>query len=92
MCIDEFQASSKELEDELEKELSATEKQQAELKEKIKRLEAEKDEWKVSQTLANAAVHRLVANSGTGKAHCAAKDAQLVHIRYASKLIHSYGP
>lgn len=45
---DEFQASSKELEDELEKELSATEKQQTELKEKIKRLEAEKDEWKVS--------------------------------------------
>lgn len=44
---DEFQASSKELEDELERELSATEKQQTELKEKIKRLEAEKDEWKV---------------------------------------------
>lgn len=44
---DEFQASSKELEDELERELSATEKQQTELKEKIKRLETEKDEWKV---------------------------------------------
>jgi flagellar motility protein MotE (MotC chaperone) len=32
----------------LEKELAATEKQQAELKERIKRLEAEKDEFKVS--------------------------------------------
>lgn len=46
--VDEFQASSKELEDELEKELAATEKQQAELKERIKRLEGEKEEWKVS--------------------------------------------
>ena len=45
---DEFQASSKELEDELEKELAATEKQRAELKEKIKRLEVEKEEWRVS--------------------------------------------
>jgi hypothetical protein len=35
------------LEDELEKELLATEKQQAELKDRIKRLEAEKEEWKV---------------------------------------------
>jgi U3 small nucleolar ribonucleoprotein component len=49
--LDEFQASSKELEDELERELADTEKQQAELKEKIKRLEAEKDEWKVCQTV-----------------------------------------
>lgn len=47
MSSDEFQASSKELEDELERELAATEKQQTELKERIKRLEAEKDEWKV---------------------------------------------
>ncbi len=46
-CPDDFQASSKELEDELERELSATETQQAELKDRIKRLEAEKDDWKV---------------------------------------------
>jgi chaperonin cofactor prefoldin len=45
---DEFQASSKELEDELERELAATEKQQADLREKIKRLEGEKEDWKVS--------------------------------------------
>jgi hypothetical protein len=31
----------------LEKELQATERQQAELKEKIKKLEAEKEEWRV---------------------------------------------
>ncbi|KAK4685527.1 hypothetical protein P7C73_g4626, partial [Tremellales sp. Uapishka_1] len=42
--LDEFQTSSKELEDELEKELAVTEKQQGELKERIKRLEMEKDD------------------------------------------------
>jgi nuclear distribution protein NudE len=47
METDEFQASSKELEDELEKELAATEKQQTDLKEKIKRLEAEKEDSRV---------------------------------------------
>lgn len=31
----------------MERELAATEKQQAELKDRIKRLEVEKDEWKV---------------------------------------------
>ena len=45
---DEFQTSSKELEDELERELAATEKQQTDLREKIKRLEGEKEDWKVS--------------------------------------------
>jgi nuclear distribution protein NudE len=49
METDEFQASSRELEDELEKELAATEKQQTDLKEKIKRLEAEKEDWRVRQ-------------------------------------------
>ncbi|KAL7418546.1 NADH:ubiquinone oxidoreductase [Cryptotrichosporon argae] len=45
--LDEFQMSSRELEEELERELATTEKQQEELREKIKRLEAEKDEWKM---------------------------------------------
>jgi nuclear distribution protein NudE len=44
---DEFQQSSKELEEELEKDLLTTEKEKLELKEKIVRLEIEKDEWKV---------------------------------------------
>jgi hypothetical protein len=47
LISDEFQQSSKELEDELERELSMTEKAQAELKDRIVRLEAEKEEWKV---------------------------------------------
>ncbi|ODN99046.1 hypothetical protein I350_07199 [Cryptococcus amylolentus CBS 6273] len=44
--LEEFQQSSKELEDEMEQELAANDKQQADLREKIKRLEQEKDEWK----------------------------------------------
>ncbi|KAK8853259.1 hypothetical protein IAR55_003961 [Kwoniella newhampshirensis] len=47
--LEEFQQSSKELEDEMEQELASNDKQQAELREKIKRLEAEKDEWKSKQ-------------------------------------------
>jgi hypothetical protein len=39
------------LEDELERELAATEKQQTDLREKIKRLEGEKEDWKVSYCL-----------------------------------------
>lgn len=44
---EEFQQSSKELEDEMEQELAANDKQQADLRERIKRLEAEKEEWRV---------------------------------------------
>ncbi|KAK6909371.1 hypothetical protein I203_103388 [Kwoniella mangroviensis CBS 8507] len=47
--LEEFQQSSKELEDEMEQELAANEKVQGELKEKIKRLEGEKEEWKSKQ-------------------------------------------
>ncbi|KAL1412373.1 NADH:ubiquinone oxidoreductase [Vanrija albida] len=44
--LDEFQVSSRELEQELEQELAATEATQTELKERIKRLETEKEEWR----------------------------------------------
>lgn len=44
--LDEFQLSSRELEQELEKELEATETKHADLQERIQRLEADKDEWK----------------------------------------------
>ncbi|WOO81888.1 Nuclear distribution protein nudE 1 [Vanrija pseudolonga] len=44
--LDEFQLSSRELEQELEKELEATEAKQAELQQRIKRLDTERDEWK----------------------------------------------
>ncbi|WWD19676.1 hypothetical protein CI109_104138 [Kwoniella shandongensis] len=47
--LEEFQQSSKELEDEMEQELASNDKQQAELREKIKRLEVEKDDWKSKQ-------------------------------------------
>jgi len=45
---DEFQVSSRELEAELEKELEATEARQAELRDRIQRLEIDRDDWKVS--------------------------------------------
>lgn len=45
--LDDFHASSKELEEELERELERTEKAQQELKVKVAKAEHEKDEWKV---------------------------------------------
>lgn len=45
--LDEFQRSSKELEDELERELERTEKVQQELRVKAAKAEFERDEWKV---------------------------------------------
>ena len=45
--LQEFQATSKDLEDELVKELERTEKAQQELRVKIARSESERDEWKV---------------------------------------------
>ncbi|WVF72954.1 hypothetical protein IAT40_007772 [Kwoniella sp. CBS 6097] len=47
--LEEFQQSSRALEDEMEQELAANEKQQDELRERIKRLDAEKEEWKAKQ-------------------------------------------
>jgi hypothetical protein len=45
--LDDFHASSKELEEELERELERTEKAQQELKVKVAKADAERDEWKV---------------------------------------------
>ncbi|WWC91749.1 uncharacterized protein L201_006696 [Kwoniella dendrophila CBS 6074] len=47
--LEEFQQSSRELEDEMEQELASNEKVQDELKDKIKRLEFEKEDWKSKQ-------------------------------------------
>lgn len=55
--LDEFQRSSKELEEELERELELTERAQEDLKAKVNRAESEREEWKVSRTL----VFQLVA-------------------------------
>lgn len=45
--LDDFHHSSKELEEELEKELERTEKVQQDLKIKVAKAEQERDEWKV---------------------------------------------
>lgn len=45
--LDDFHHSSKELEEELERELERTEKAQQELKVKVARAEQERDDWKV---------------------------------------------
>lgn len=47
--LDEFQASSQELEEELEKELQRTEKAQRELEDQVRRLEGDRDNWQVRQ-------------------------------------------
>jgi predicted nucleic acid-binding Zn-ribbon protein len=48
-ALDEFQVSSRELEEELEKELQTTEKAYKELKSQCERSRRDADEWKVSQ-------------------------------------------
>jgi hypothetical protein len=45
--LDEFHTSSKELEEELIKEIERTEKAQQDLRVKVSRVETERDEWKV---------------------------------------------
>ena len=45
--LDDFHHSSKELEEELERELDRTEKAQQDLKVKISKAESERDDWKV---------------------------------------------
>ena len=49
--LDDFHLSSKELEEELERELERTEKAHQELKVKVARAESERDEWKVCDIL-----------------------------------------
>jgi len=53
--LDEFHTSSKELEEELIKEIERTEKAQRDLKVKVSRTETERDEWKVRCTVLQAA-------------------------------------
>lgn len=45
--LEEFQLSSKELEEEMTLEIERTEKAQQELRTKVSRVEREKDDWKV---------------------------------------------
>ena len=53
--LDEFQQSSKELEEELEAELERTEKAQKDLVVKASKAENERDEWKVRHSLRSPA-------------------------------------
>lgn len=77
LTADEFQQSSRELEEELEKDLQATEKEKLELKEKIARLEIEKDEWKVSRTNRDVGTISRTHVDFAGKACRFAEAAQL---------------
>ena len=52
--LDEFQQSSKELEEELEAELERTEKAQKDLVVKASKAESERDEWKVCRVFCSA--------------------------------------
>lgn len=45
--LDEFQTSSRELEEELEKDLERSEKAKQDLENKVAKVDNEKDEWKV---------------------------------------------
>ncbi|WVN86492.1 uncharacterized protein L203_101656 [Cryptococcus depauperatus CBS 7841] len=60
--LEEFQQSSKELEDEMEQELAANERQQTDLKDKIKKLEYEKDELR-SKSVTLQKTHSLTIAS-----------------------------
>jgi predicted nucleic acid-binding Zn-ribbon protein len=54
--LNEFQTSSRELEDALEKDLEASEKAQRKLQDKIESLSFEVEEWKVSTHVATAVI------------------------------------
>ena len=54
--LEEFQQSSKELEEEMNLEIERTERAQQEQKAKALRVEAERDEWKVSLSVLYAYV------------------------------------
>jgi uncharacterized protein YhaN len=61
--LDEFQQSSKELEEELEAELERTEKAQKDLLVKASKAENERDEWKVRRSpLLRPRPHQVHAN------------------------------
>lgn len=72
--LDEFHASSKELEEELERELERTEKAQQDLKVKVARAEQERDEWKVRCPTSTTICALLMVI--TVQIHVVADDAQ----------------
>ncbi|KAG8914503.1 NADH:ubiquinone oxidoreductase [Tulasnella sp. 408] len=57
--LDEFQASSQELEEALEKELQRTERAQRELEDQVRRLEVDRDNWQAKFIQSNDLVNKL---------------------------------
>ncbi|KAG9002950.1 NADH:ubiquinone oxidoreductase [Tulasnella sp. 427] len=57
--LDEFQASSQELEEELEKELQRTERAHRELEDQVRRLETDRDNWQAKFIQSNDLVNKL---------------------------------
>lgn len=66
----------------MEQELAANDKQQADLRERIKRLDAEKEEWRVCIPFPD---DRSAYANMVDKTHCFAKDAQLGHFSDAKR-------
>ncbi|KAG1716535.1 hypothetical protein ID866_587 [Astraeus odoratus] len=79
--LDEFHTSSKELEEELIKEIERTEKAQQDLKVKISRMESERDEWKSKfmslQTTHNTTTTSLQRELDTLRQECQKLKVQL---------------
>ncbi|KAI6044940.1 hypothetical protein EDC04DRAFT_2637668 [Pisolithus marmoratus] len=79
--LDEFHTSSKELEEELIKEIERTEKAQQDLKVKISRIESDRDEWKSKfmslQTTHNTTTTSLQRELDTVRQECQKLKVQL---------------
>lgn len=77
--LDEFQQSSKELEEELEAELERTEKAQKDLVVKASKAESERDEWKVRYCVCRSALAPTPGSRGhphTGQVHVSSNTTQ----------------
>ena len=74
--LDEFQQSSKELEEELEAELERTEKAQKDLVVKASKAESERDEWKVRYTSALAPTPRSHEHPHTDQVYVSSNTTQ----------------
>ena len=77
--LDEFQQSSKELEEELEAELERTEKAQKDLVIKASKAESERDEWKVRHHVCYSTLPPTPGSHGhphTGQIHVSSNTTQ----------------
>ncbi|KAI0704838.1 hypothetical protein BC835DRAFT_1315347 [Cytidiella melzeri] len=79
--LDDFQVSSRELEEELEKELARTEKAQQDLKVKAARAEHERDEWK-SKFVTLQTTHNTTTTSLQRELDTLRKDYQDIKVQF----------